>query len=66
MGYSSLREGDVVGEHEVQFLGAGEQIQLGHIATDRAIFANGALRAALWLSRQRPGTYQMADILKEK
>jgi 4-hydroxy-tetrahydrodipicolinate reductase len=66
VGYSSIREGDVVGEHEVQFLGVGEQIHLGHIATDRAIFANGALRAALWLSRQRPGTYQMADILKEK
>ena len=66
VGYSSLREGDVVGEHEVQFLGVGEQIHLRHIATDRAIFANGALRAALWLSRQRPGTYQMADILKEK
>jgi len=64
--YTSLRGGDVVGEHEVQFLGAGERLRLGHAATDRAVFAQGALRAGLWLIDQKPGTHHMADIFKEK
>jgi len=64
--YASLRGGDVVGEHEVQFLGEGERVRLSHVATDRAVFAQGALRAGLWLIGQTPGTYHMADIFKEK
>jgi 4-hydroxy-tetrahydrodipicolinate reductase len=64
--YTSLRGGDVVGEHEVQFLGEGERLRLGHAATDRAVFAHGALRAGLWLIGQKPGTHHMADIFKEK
>jgi 4-hydroxy-tetrahydrodipicolinate reductase len=64
--YASVRGGDVVGEHEVQFLGEGERLRLSHAATDRAIFARGALQAGLWLVRQPPGRYQMADIFKEK
>jgi 4-hydroxy-tetrahydrodipicolinate reductase len=66
IGYASLRGGDVVGEHEVQFLGEGERLRLSHVATDRAVFAAGALRAGLWLIRQPPGNYRMADIFKEK
>ena len=63
VGYASLRGGDVVGEHQVHFLGAGERLLLGHSATDRSIFARGALQAGLWLARQRPGNYGMADSL---
>jgi 4-hydroxy-tetrahydrodipicolinate reductase len=56
----------VVGEHEVQFLGEGERLRLSHVATDRSVFASGALQAGLWLVGQRPGSYRMADIFKEK
>jgi 4-hydroxy-tetrahydrodipicolinate reductase len=52
----------VVGEHEVQFLGPGERLVLRHSATDRAIFARGALQAGRWLAAQRPGRYRMADV----
>jgi 4-hydroxy-tetrahydrodipicolinate reductase len=64
--YASVRGGDVVGEHEVQFLGEGERLRLSHVATDRAVFARGALQAGLWLIRQKHGTYHMTDIFKEK
>jgi 4-hydroxy-tetrahydrodipicolinate reductase len=64
--YSSVREGEVVGEHEVKFVGEGERLELRHVAQDRAVFARGALRAGLWLLRQKAGLYQMADIFKEK
>lgn len=63
IGYAISRGGDVVGEHEVRFLGAGEQLRLSHIATDRAIFARGALTAAAWLSTRPPGRYSMGDVL---
>jgi 4-hydroxy-tetrahydrodipicolinate reductase len=63
IGFAVVRGGDVVGEHDVRFLGAGEQLRLGHVATDRAIFARGAVLASLWLARQPPGRYRMADFL---
>ncbi len=63
IGFSVFRGGDVVGEHTVTFAGAGERIELAHKATDRAIFARGAVRAALWLTRQKPGLYSMRDVL---
>ena len=63
IGYAVIRGGDIVGDHTVLFAGAGEQITLGHRATDRAIFARGALRASLWLARQSPGRYNMRDFL---
>jgi 4-hydroxy-tetrahydrodipicolinate reductase len=63
IGFSSVRGGDIVGEHQVIFAGLGEQIRLGHIATDRAIFARGALRAALWGLGRHPGSYDMTDVL---
>ena len=66
VGYATLRGGDVVGEHEVHFLGQGERLRLGHCATDRSIFARGALRAGSWLARQAPGSYRMGDVLREK
>jgi 4-hydroxy-tetrahydrodipicolinate reductase len=66
IGYASTRGGDVVGDNEVLFLGAGERLALSHSATDRSVFARGALQAGSWLARQRPGTYRMADTLREK
>jgi 4-hydroxy-tetrahydrodipicolinate reductase len=63
IGFSAIRGGDIVGEHDVIFAGAGERIRLSHIATDRSIFARGALRAALWGLGRHPGAYDMADVL---
>ncbi len=63
IGYAVSRGGDVVGEHEVRLIGLGERIELIHRASNREIFAEGALSAACWLSRQVPGRYAMADML---
>jgi len=63
IGFAAIRGGDVVGEHDVIFAGAGERVVLRHIATDRAIFARGALRAALWGQGRKPGEYDMIDVL---
>lgn len=63
IGFSSVRGGDIVGEHDVIFAGEGERIVLRHVASDRAIFARGALRAALWGQSQKPGEYDMMDVL---
>jgi 4-hydroxy-tetrahydrodipicolinate reductase len=62
-GFSAIRGGDVVGEHDVIFAGEGERIVLRHLATDRAIFARGALRAAVWGQGRKPGQYDMLDVL---
>ena len=63
IGFSAIRGGDIVGEHDVIFAGLGERIVLRHLATDRAIFARGALRAAVWGQGQKPGQYDMMDVL---
>ncbi len=63
IGFAAIRGGDVVGEHDVIFAAAGERIVLRHIATDRAIFARGALKAALWGQDRIPGEYDMLDVL---
>lgn len=63
IGFSVIRGGDIVGEHDVLFAAPGERIVLRHLATDRAIFARGALRAALWGQGQPPGAYDMIDVL---
>lgn len=63
IGFSVARGGDVVGEHTAYFYAAGERIELTHIATNRALFARGALRAALWSKGQPPGLYSMRDVL---
>ena len=63
IGFATLRGGDVVGEHSVIFAGAGERIELTHRATDRGIFARGAVRAARWTQARDPGFYAMADVL---
>jgi 4-hydroxy-tetrahydrodipicolinate reductase len=63
IGFASLRGGTVVGEHSVVFAGPSERLELVHRADDRAIFAHGALKAALWAREQKPGFYTMADVL---
>ena len=63
IGFAVSRGGDVVGEHEVRLIGLGERIELVHRASNRDIFAEGALSAACWLTRQAPGRYAMADTL---
>jgi 4-hydroxy-tetrahydrodipicolinate reductase len=63
IGFAALRGGTVVGEHTVILAGDSERIELTHRAESRNIFANGAVRAALWAAGQRPGFYTMADVL---
>jgi 4-hydroxy-tetrahydrodipicolinate reductase len=63
IGIQSLRGGDVVGDHTVFFLGAGERIEITHKASSRDTFARGAVRAALWAPRHPPGLYDMQDVL---
>ncbi len=63
IGIASVRGGDIVGTHTVLFAGSGERLTVGHEATDRSIFALGALRAANWLAAQKPGRYTMANVL---
>lgn len=63
IGFSAIRGGDVVGEHDVIFATAGERVVLRHLATDRAIFARGALAAALWGQDKGPGEYDMTNVL---
>ena len=66
VGITSVRAGDIVGEHTVLFSGPGEQLALSHRSSDRAIFARGALTAALWLMARSPGRYTMRDFIGYK
>ena len=63
IGMHSLRGGDVVGDHAVIFAASGERLELTHKASSRESFARGALRAAQWVVRQKPGLYDMEDVL---
>jgi 4-hydroxy-tetrahydrodipicolinate reductase len=63
IGFAVVRAGDIVGEHTVTFAAAGERIEMTHRATDRLIFARGALRAAAWLIGRAPGLYGMQNVL---
>ena len=63
IGFHSVRGGDIVGEHRVMLVGEREQVELGHVARDRALFAEGALRAARWLAGKPAGRYTMRDVL---
>ena len=63
IGVHSVRGGDVVGDHTVIFAGIGERVELTHKASTRETFANGALRAAGWVVNQKPGLYDMQDVL---
>ncbi|MGR3577399.1 MAG: dihydrodipicolinate reductase C-terminal domain-containing protein, partial [Sagittula sp.] len=59
----AIRGGDIIGEHEVLFATPGERIVLKHVASDRTLFARGALKAALWGQDKGPGHYDMLDVL---
>jgi 4-hydroxy-tetrahydrodipicolinate reductase len=63
IGVASVRGGDIIGEHTAYFFGAAERIEITHRATDRAIFAYGALKAACWAVGKPPGRYDMLDVL---
>jgi 4-hydroxy-tetrahydrodipicolinate reductase len=63
IGFSTIRAGDIVGEHTVMFADEGERIEITHKATSRMTFANGAVRAALWLADKKTGLYDMQDVL---
>ena len=63
IGFASIRGGDIVGRHDVLFASNGEQLTLSHNATDRNIFARGALKAVLWGIDKQPGQYDMMDVL---
>ena len=63
IGFATLRGGSVIGEHSVLLAGEGELLTLSHSATDRSIFARGAVHAALWARERKPGFYSMLDVL---
>ena len=63
IGMHSVRGGDVVGDHTVIFATMGERVELTHKASNRDTFANGALRATLWVVKQKPGLYNMQHVL---
>ena len=64
IGFSSIRGGDVVGDHTVSFFMEGERVEITHKASSRMIYANGAVRAANWLSEKPSGLYSMQDVLE--
>ena len=63
IGFSVARGGDIVGEHTAFFLAEGERLELTHRATNRSLFARGAIKAALWSKDKSPGLYSMKDVL---
>jgi 4-hydroxy-tetrahydrodipicolinate reductase len=63
IGFATLRGGSVVGEHKVIFAGAGERVELVHVASDRSVFARGAVKAMQWGQGRAPGLYSMTDVL---
>lgn len=63
IGFQTIRGGDIVGDHNVMFIGEGERLEIRHVATSRMNFANGAVRAALWVAGQGKGLYNMQDVL---
>jgi len=64
IGFSTVRAGEIIGEHTVLFCGQGEQLEITHKATDRMTFARGAVRAAAWISDQPNGLYNMSDVVR--
>jgi 4-hydroxy-tetrahydrodipicolinate reductase len=64
--FNSLRKGEIIGEHEVRFSSGKEVIKLNHESFDRALYAEGALVAARWLMKKKPGLYSMRDLLNFK
>jgi len=63
IGFATVRAADIVGEHSVWFAGAGERVEITHKASSREIYANGALRCALWVAQKKEGLFDMQDVL---
>ena len=63
IGFATIRAGDIIGEHTAMFADIGERVEITHKATDRMTFANGAIKAAVWLEKQSSGFYTMQDVL---
>lgn len=63
IGFATVRGGDVVGDHTVMFMADGERVEITHKASSRLAFANGAVRAAIWLQQQKTGLFDMQDVL---
>ena len=63
IGFETIRAGDIVGDHTVMFAGIGERVEITHKASSRMTFSKGAVRAAVWLSEQKTGLYDMSDVL---
>ena len=66
IGFATIRAGDLIGEHTVMFADIGERVEITHKASSRLTFANGAVRAAVWLAQQPAGLYDMQDVLALK
>ena len=64
IGFAVLRGGDVVGEHSIRFYNENERLEINHIATNRSIFADGAIRSAKWAFNANPGFYSLKDVIK--
>ncbi|MEZ8127040.1 4-hydroxy-tetrahydrodipicolinate reductase [Vibrio splendidus] len=63
IGFATIRAGDIIGEHTAMFADIGERVEITHKATDRMTFANGAIKAAVWLNDKPAGFYTMTDVL---
>ena len=63
IGFSTIRAGDIVGEHTVMFADEGERVEISHKASSRMTFAKGAVRAAVWLDGKKSGLFDMQDVL---
>ena len=66
IGFATIRAGDLIGEHTVMVADIGERVEITHKASSRLTFANGAVRAAVWLAQQPAGLYDMQDVLALK
>lgn len=64
IGFQSIRAGDIVGEHTVMFADVGERVEITHKASSRMTFAKGAVRSAIWVTKQAPHVYDMQDVLE--
>ena len=63
IGFTAIRGGDIIGEHDVMFAALGERVILRHVASDRSVFARGAIKAAFWAKGRAAGAYDMLDVL---
>jgi 4-hydroxy-tetrahydrodipicolinate reductase len=66
IGFAVVRGGDIVGEHQAMLMGQGERIELAHRATDRSIFARGALESAAWIAGRAPGAWAIDDVIASR